>query len=187
MSKELEQADLFIDAGELNSLKDPVDGFNDPNAAYPTRKHVGVPTTPLIATGAETKGVYLGGASKDVGWDLAEETGSQYPNCKVTETASGHITEYDDTYGRERIMLRHRSGSGVEMRADGTIIYSSTKNTCRIVAADEKVTVEGADLAKEIARKVKEDFDENKLPLMLGMINAIVEDKNLELNWEAFR
>ena len=76
MSKELEQADLFIDAGELNSLKDPVDGFNDPNAAYPTRKHVGVPTTPLIATGAETKGVYLGGASKDVGWDLAEETGS---------------------------------------------------------------------------------------------------------------
>ena len=51
----------------------------------------------------------------------------------------------------------------------------------------EKVTVEGADLAKEIARKVKEDFDENKLPLMLGMINAIVEDKKLELNWEAFR
>ena len=51
----------------------------------------------------------------------------------------------------------------------------------------EKITVEGADLAKEIAKKVNEDFDENKLPLMLGMINAIVEDKNLELNWEAFR
>ena len=26
-----------------------------------------------------------------------------------------------------------------------------------------------------------------KLPLMLAMINAIVEDKKLELNWEAFR
>ena len=51
----------------------------------------------------------------------------------------------------------------------------------------EKVTVEGADLAKEIAKKVNEDFDEKKLPLMLGMINAIVEDKKLELNWEAFR
>ena len=51
----------------------------------------------------------------------------------------------------------------------------------------EKVTVEGADLAKEIAKKVKEDFDEKKLPLMLSMINAIVEDKKLELNWEAFR
>ena len=51
----------------------------------------------------------------------------------------------------------------------------------------DKVTVEGADLAKEIAKKVNEDFDEKKLPLMLGMINAIVEDKKLELNWEAFR
>ena len=51
----------------------------------------------------------------------------------------------------------------------------------------EKVTVEGADLAKEISKKVNEDFDEKKLPLMLGMINAIVEDKKLELNWEAFR
>ena len=51
----------------------------------------------------------------------------------------------------------------------------------------EKVTVEGADLAKEIAKKVNEDFNEKQLPLMLGMINAIVEDKKLELNWEAFR
>ena len=51
----------------------------------------------------------------------------------------------------------------------------------------EKVTVEGADLAKEIAKKVNEDFDEKKLPLMLAMINAIVDNKKLELNWEAFR
>tara|TARA_B100001248_G_scaffold140971_1_gene105851 strand:- start:108 stop:1154 length:1047 start_codon:yes stop_codon:yes gene_type:complete len=51
----------------------------------------------------------------------------------------------------------------------------------------EKITVEGADLAKEIAKKVNEDFDEKKLPLMLGMINAIVEDKKLEFDWEAFR
>tara|TARA_X000001036_G_scaffold191131_1_gene180172 strand:- start:806 stop:1852 length:1047 start_codon:yes stop_codon:yes gene_type:complete len=51
----------------------------------------------------------------------------------------------------------------------------------------EKVTVEGADLAKEIAKKVNEDFDKKKLPLMLGMINSIAEDKKLELDWEAFR
>ena len=51
----------------------------------------------------------------------------------------------------------------------------------------EKVTVEGADLAKEIAIKVNKDFDKKKLPLLLGMINAIVEDKKLELDWEYFR
>ena len=41
--------------------------------------------------------------------------------------------------------------------------------------------------AIEIAKKVNEDFDEKKIPLMLSMINAIVEDKKLEFNWEAFR
>ena len=49
------------------------------------------------------------------------------------------------------------------------------------------VTVEGADLAIEISKKVKEDFNIKRLPLMLGMIEAIVEDKKLELNWELFR
>jgi hypothetical protein len=51
----------------------------------------------------------------------------------------------------------------------------------------EKVTVEGADLAIEIAKKVNADFNQKKLPLMLGMINAIVQDKKLELDWESFR
>ena len=46
--------------------------------------------------------------------------------------------------------------------------------------------VEGAELAIEIGKKVNEDFDIKKLPLMLGMINAIVEDKKLELDWQYF-
>jgi glycerol-3-phosphate dehydrogenase (NAD(P)+) len=49
-----------------------------------------------------------------------------------------------------------------------------------------KVTVEGADLAIEIGKKVNDDFDKKKLPLMLGMINAIIEDKKLELDWQYF-
>ncbi len=51
----------------------------------------------------------------------------------------------------------------------------------------EKITVEGAELAKEIGIKVKKDFNEKKLPLMLSMINAIVDDKKLQIDWEAFR
>jgi glycerol-3-phosphate dehydrogenase (NAD(P)+) len=49
-----------------------------------------------------------------------------------------------------------------------------------------KVTVEGADLAIEIGKKINNDFDKKKLPLMLGMINAIIEDKKLELDWQYF-
>ncbi len=51
----------------------------------------------------------------------------------------------------------------------------------------QNVTVEGADLAFEIGKKVNENFDEKKLPLMLAMINAITKDKKLQFNWELFR
>ena len=50
----------------------------------------------------------------------------------------------------------------------------------------ERVTVEGADLALEIGKKVNQDFDKKRLPLMLGMINAIIDDKKLELDWQYF-
>jgi len=48
------------------------------------------------------------------------------------------------------------------------------------------VTVEGAELIFEIGKKVKEDFDEKKLPLMIAMIDAILEDKKLKIKWENF-
>ncbi len=50
----------------------------------------------------------------------------------------------------------------------------------------EKITVEGADLIFEIGKQVKQDFNEKKLPLMLAMIDAILEDKKLEIKWENF-
>ncbi len=51
----------------------------------------------------------------------------------------------------------------------------------------QNITVEGADLAFEIGKKVNEDFEIKKLPLMLGMINAIINDKKLKLDWKYFR
>ena len=38
-------------------------------------------------------------------------------------------------------MMRHRTGSGVEMRSDGTVIISSTANTIRLSLGDEKVII----------------------------------------------
>ena len=51
----------------------------------------------------------------------------------------------------------------------------------------QAITVEGADLAIEIGKKINEDFDEKKLPLMLAMVNAIINDKKLELKWDLFK
>tara|TARA_Y100001970_G_scaffold25189_1_gene30101 strand:- start:2383 stop:3414 length:1032 start_codon:yes stop_codon:yes gene_type:complete len=61
------------------------------------------------------------------------------------------------------------------------LVFSEAKKTKM-----PDVTVEGADLIFEIGKKVKEDFDDKKLPLMIAMINAILEDKKLNIKWENF-
>lgn len=53
---------------------------------------------------------------------------SQYPHNTVIETKSGHIIEYDDTPGNERIRLYHTIGSYIELRPDGTMVTKTVKN-----------------------------------------------------------
>jgi hypothetical protein len=132
-----------IDPNELESIQNPDDGRSDPDKRFPRKEYVGVSSVNNIARGTRVKNVYTGGSIPGMDLELNEEPSTQYPENQVKETASGHIVEYDDTNGRERVMIRHRTGSGVEMRADGTVILSSTNNTLRIVAANEKVIVEG--------------------------------------------
>ena len=63
---------------------------------------------------------------------------------------------------------------------EGIVFSKAKKNKM------SNVTVEGAELIFEIGKKVKEEFDEKKLPLMIAMINTILEDKKLEIKWEYF-
>ena len=51
----------------------------------------------------------------------------------------------------------------------------------------DNVTVEGADLALEIGKKVKNDFDIKTLPLMISMIDTISEEKPLKIDWKNFK
>ena len=132
-----------ISASELESIKNPSDGRSDPNKQFPRKEYVGVSSVNNIARGTKVSNVYIGGSVPGLDFELNDEPSTEYPNNQVKETASGHIIEYDDTNGRERVMIRHRTGSGVEMRADGTVIFSSTNNTLRIVAANEKAIIEG--------------------------------------------
>ena len=49
------------------------------------------------------------------------------------------------------------------------------------------ITVEGADLALEIGSKIKSDFDSKTLPLMIGLIDTILEEKPLKIDWKNFK
>ena len=50
----------------------------------------------------------------------------------------------------------------------------------------QNVTVEAADLAFEIGEKIKKDFQQKDLPLMISVINAITKDEKLNVKWDLF-
>ena len=62
--------------------------------------------------------------------------------------------------------------------------------TSRLIGADPTLVRHGGgntSVKSRVRNKVNEEVDQKKMPLMLGMINAIVDDKKLELDWESFR
>ena len=80
---------------------------------------------------------------------------SNYTQTQVTETPGGHVIEYNDTPGSERILLRHKSGSGIEMRPDGSILISATNivydikgNMNTVITGNQTTQVDGSVINK---------------------------------------
>jgi hypothetical protein len=77
-------------------------------------------------------------------WNEPEtKYGAVYPYNNVMETESGHIVEYDDTPGKERIHIAHRNGSFTEWYPDGDRVEKITKDKYTIVMKDDKVYIMG--------------------------------------------
>ena len=106
-------------------------GFRDPNNKYPLEEYINEVDTNRLARGiiegtvverkdkvrirSVPKGI-VGGT-----WSQPEVPfGAEYPYNKVYETESGHIQEFDDTPGQERIHTYHRSGTYSEIDSNGT-------------------------------------------------------------------
>lgn len=142
-SNSTETQEKSLEGGSQISNGVSQNGFDNSSALFPRKAYINTPTTNLAASGLKINKVAAGGGYKNVSLDLKTVGTSVYPHNQVKETVSGHITEIDDTPGAERMLFRHRTGSGVEMRADGTVIISSTNNTVRVTCCDEKVIVDG--------------------------------------------
>lgn len=72
-----------------------------------------------------------------------DETQPGYPYNHVIATDSGHSLEMDDTPGRERIRLQHRSGTFNEIHSDGTEVHKILGDGYEIVAKDKNVLISG--------------------------------------------
>jgi len=106
-------------------------GFRDPNNKYPLKDYIGEPDTNRLARGivdgtivAKKDASIRKGVPKAVGqgsWDQnLPSFGAQYPYNKVYESEAGHIQEFDDTPGYERIHTYHRAGTYHEIDPMGT-------------------------------------------------------------------
>jgi predicted chitinase len=137
-------------------------GFRDPNSKYPLKEYIGEPDTNRLARGViegtvvkkkDAVRVRAVPRALDLGpWDQPEAPyGAKYPFNKVFETESGHIQEFDDTPGQERIHTYHRSGTFHEIDTNGTQVnyivgdnfVLMEKNGCISVRGECNITVDG--------------------------------------------
>lgn len=66
-----------------------------------------------------------------------------YPFNKITETESGHIVEFDDTPGAERVHLFHRSGTFEEIHPNGDKVDKIVRDQYVSVLRDSNVHIDG--------------------------------------------
>tara|TARA_B100000900_G_scaffold122157_1_gene103105 strand:+ start:196 stop:1719 length:1524 start_codon:yes stop_codon:yes gene_type:complete len=133
-----------LGSGLEESLGVPQEGFQDPTGEFPKREYNFGSSINHAARGIKINNLYTSGGDIGVSLNIADQRPSEFPFNQVDETTSGHVVEYDDTPGGERILIKHRTGAGVEMRADGSVIVSSTNNRIEVTGGDQTTIVEGA-------------------------------------------
>ena len=98
-----------------------------------------------------------GGAPNDYPNNLIKKTeGSQvkelprrgnvkpvYPYNHVIQSESGHVLELDDTPKTERLHLYHRSGTRLEVLADGSQTMKVVNDSYEIILKDKKILIAG--------------------------------------------
>lgn len=72
-----------------------------------------------------------------------DENQPKYPYNKVTQTASGHNFEMDDTPDRERIRLTHRTGTFIEMHPNGDEVHKVYGDGYEITVKNKNILIQG--------------------------------------------
>jgi hypothetical protein len=141
----------------------PNKGFNDPNrrsadeesadynvSFYP--RHIGESDVSRLAVSEQphfSRPIDLAARLTNITaitttWNQPAISGlSTYPYNNTYETESGHFLEFDDTTGNERIRLRHRLGSSIEMKENGDIIAITRNNSYTITNNNNYVYITG--------------------------------------------
>ena len=94
-------------------------------------------------------------------------------NKKTVYGLAGLGDLYVSSIGGRNSLMGSYIGSG--------LTYSEAKKNKM-----KNITVEGAELAFEIGRYIKKDFNKKTMPLMMSMLDVLINDKKLKINWNNF-
>ena len=190
-------------------------GFYDPNGIYPKYKDepdvnrlaVNNEDNPHLALTLRTSTRITGIATADFntytaadGSTIAASDGdtfdqpvipynASYPYNQVYESESGHIREYDDTNGAERIYESHRTGTSYEIDKDGnkTEIIKGTHYT--LVSDSNKHFIQGnSDISIDGRHKIyinKNNVANNHYDIQIGAgasINIQVDSGDVNIH-----
>ena len=105
-----------------------------------------------------------------------------YPYNKVHQSESGHVFEVDDTVGKERINLHHRSGTFHEIHADGSEVTRIVNNNYTAILKDDKVFIAGnTDLQVGYGNvNITIDTGNVDLKVLKGNVTELVAEGNVD-------
>lgn len=136
-------------------------GFEDPTGKYPEPEYLYESDVHRLARQefvdktivADKNDARVKAITKPDGsaWDQPEAyynddcvfASKRYPYNKVMQTESGHIVEFDDTEGNERIHIYHKSGTFIEINQDGEVTFKTVGDKYQLTLKDEKMYVGG--------------------------------------------
>ena len=148
--------------GNPQAVADTTKGFNDPNGTYPSEKithsnHAIEESDVNRLARNDTDKAHAVVAAKNTAttstvptanssttWNEPDSAyAAAYPKNHVLETESGHIKEYDDTSGQERIHEYHTKGTFYEIDKDGNKSTRIVGDNYEVVAGSDFVNIKG--------------------------------------------
>ena len=148
--------------GNPQAVADTTKGFNDPNGTYPSEKitHSNHPIKEsdvnrlarndtdkahvVVSAKNTAKTSTVPTANSSTTWNEPDSAyAAAYPKNHVLETESGHIKEYDDTSGQERIHEYHTKGTFYEIDKDGNKSTRIVGDNYEVVAGSDFVNIKG--------------------------------------------
>jgi len=133
-------------------------GFSDPDQVYPLADTLKKPDTPQPARkDYKDSAVYKSKQSSRntvstistadaESWSLQDPASNIvpiYPDNHVYQSESGHVVEFDDTSGKERISVFHKSGSYDEVNAAGDRSVVIIGDSYEVVIKNKNIYIKG--------------------------------------------